>query len=279
MTMKRSHRAELAQQTLDIIRQGHYLSPRGIRVSIAHAVKASVKGTRLYGRTPIPAVDVASSAERPAAALEITAESTFAALQRLQQQGAAKMGCLNFASARNPGGGFLNGAQAQEEALARSSALYESLLAAREYYDANRNHPSSLYLDLLIVSPDVLFFRDDEGTLLSEPVVVTVITAPAPNAGAVGQNEPARVSEIEPTLRRRAELVLRVAALHGITHLVLGAWGCGVFRNDPAMVARAFGDLLTPGGAYASHFTRVVFAIFDPTETGDNLAAFRREFA
>lgn len=278
MTMKRSHRAELAQQTLDIIRQGHYLSAKGIRVAIAEAVKASVKGTRLYGRTPILAVDGTSAAERPVA-LEVTNESTFDAMLRLKQGNADRIGCLNFASAKNPGGGFINGSQAQEEALARSSALYESLLAAREFYDANRNHGSSLYLDLLIASPDVPFFRDNEGTLLDEPVLATVITAPAPNAGAVEHNEPARIAEIEPTLRRRAELVLRVAALHGITDLVLGAWGCGVFRNDTAMVARVFGELLTPGGTYAHHFTRIVFAIFDPTCTGENFQAFKRKFA
>jgi len=32
----------------------------------------------------------------------------------------------------------------------------------------------------------------------------------------------------------------RLAAAHGYTRLVLGAWGCGVFRNDPEVVAAAF---------------------------------------
>lgn len=275
--MKRSHRAEMAKQTVQIIEQGYYLSPSGKRVSIADVVKAMLKGTKLYGRDPIPPAPAAPAAGQPAT-VEVTSESSFVALQRLKKSGAAKVGCLNFASARNPGGGFLNGAEAQEEALARASALYESLLAAREYYEANRNQHSSLYLDLLIASPDVPFFRDDEGTLLDEPVSAIVITAPAPNAGAVQQNEPVQIPEIEPTLRRRAELVLRIAALHGVTHLVLGAWGCGVFRNDPAMVARTFRDLLTFDGPYARHFTHITFAIFDPTQTGENLAAFRREF-
>ncbi|MGV3662027.1 MAG: TIGR02452 family protein [Prosthecobacter sp.] len=182
-------------------------------------------------------------------------------------------------SAKNPGGGFLNGAEAQEEALSRSSALHACLLCAPAYYARNRSHDSCLYLDLLIASPRVPFFRDDEGQLLEEPVLVSVITAPAPNAGAVRHNESGRVAEIKPALRRRARLVLEAAAREGIEHLVLGAWGCGVFRNDPQQVARAFADLLLPGCPYATMFTKVVFAIFDPSGTGPNLQAFRQVFA
>lgn len=107
----------------------------------------------------------------------------------------------------------------------------------------------------------------------------TVITAPAPNAGAVIRNEPALIPEIEPTLRRRAELVLQVAALHNIENLILGAWGCGVFRNDPNTVASAFADLLKPGRPYSRFFDRVVFAVFDPAREGPNYQAFEEVFS
>jgi uncharacterized protein (TIGR02452 family) len=141
--------------------------------------------------------------------------------------------------------------------------LYPCLLAVPEYYERNRACRTALYLDLAIWSPNVPFFRDDGGALLDEPFLTSVITAPAPNAGAVVSNEPERGVEIEPTLRRRASLVLRIAAAREVRRLVLGAWGCGVFRNDPLLVAGTFAHLLRGLGEFAGEFYQVVFAIFD----------------
>lgn len=276
--MKRTTRAELARQTLRICEEGHYTTQQGQHVSIRESLTAAVQGTRVYDGVSMDAGEQ-HPVKNGRCLIEVTAESALVAIQRLDAAPGGSVGVLNFASAKNPGGGFLNGAQAQEEALARSSGLYPSLLAAREYYERNRQCPTCLYLDLLIASPGVPFFRDDEGQLLEQPVLATVITAPAPNAGAVARNEPHRMAEVESVLRHRAELVLRVAALHGITDFVLGAWGCGVFRNDPAIVARAFADLVQPGRPYSMCFDRVIFAIFDAAETGENLAAFRKEFS
>src|SRR5262249_27235149 len=154
-------------------------------------------------------------------------------------------------SAKNPGGGFLNGSLAQEEALACASGLYPCLLAAPEYYERNRANRSALYLDLAIFSPRVPFFRNDAGILLEKPVLASVITDPAPNAGAVAQNEPRNLQHVESVLKRRAELILQIAAAHQVERLVLGAWGCGVFRNDPNVVASTFAELLAPNGSYA----------------------------
>lgn len=274
--MKKSQRTTLAKETVDIVQRGHYTAPSGQVVSIAAEIEHSKRGTRIFDSVfpglgalmhPLPDVE-----------LEVSNESTFAAMRRLHAEKASRIGCLNFASAKNPGGGFLNGAEAQEEALSRASALYDCLLCAPSYYERNRANDSCLYLDLAIASPLVPFFRDDYGELLDHPLLATVITAPAPNAGAVSRNEPDRTSEIEPTLRRRAELVLYAAARSRIESLVLGAWGCGVFRNDPRLVARVFADLLKPGCAWAVHFKRIVFAVFDPEKSGPNFRAFEEEF-
>lgn len=274
--MKRTTRQVLARETVEIVAQGHYMTPSGRRADIAEAVQAAKRGTKVYeslspglGALLHPLAD---------AEIEVTSESTFAAIRRLRQEARTNIGCLNFASAKNPGGGFLNGAEAQEEALSRASALYDCLLGVPEYYARNRASQSCLYLDIVIATPDVPFFRDDDGLLLEEPLLASVVTAPAPNAGAVMNNEPDRVAEVAPTLRRRAELVLHAAAHAGIEHLVLGAWGCGVFRNDPRMVARTFADLLGPGSPWAVHFKKITFAIFDPSGTGPNLQAFKDQF-
>lgn len=278
--MHRQTRAQIAQETLIIIERGSYLSPSGRTVPIRERVEASCAGTRLHSFAE--SADLAAAPPLPLrheTRVRVTAETTFAALQRLTRETADHVAALNFASARNPGGGFLGGAQAQEEALARSSALYPALLTQPDYYKCNRANRSALYLDLAIFAPGVCFFRDDHGALLDTPVIASVITAPAPNAGAVRQNEPDNLSRVEPVLRRRAEFVLRIAVEHRVERLVLGAWGCGVFRNDPARVADAFADLLAPGAVYAGAFREVVFAIHDSTPAQTTLGAFRQVFS
>lgn len=88
------------------------------------------------------------------------------------------------------------------------------------------------------------------------------------------RNETANSKQVEPTLRRRAELVLEIAMAHQVDQLVLGAWGCGVFRNDPRAVARIFADMLQPGGRFAGAFAKVAFAVFDRSEGETTYRAF-----
>ena len=267
--MSRDQRARIANETMAICDAGYYTSPSRRLVEIGNDIGRAVKGTVVYSpENPPRAGEVKGSSPTR---IEVVNETTFNALARLSGRG-GHIGCLNFASAKNPGGGFLNGAQAQEEALARASALYRCLLAAPGYYERNRARRSALYLDLVIFSPEVPFFRNDAGTLLEKPVLSSVITAPAPNAGAITQNEPRNLSQVEPTLRRRSELVLRVAQAHGVERLVLGAWGCGVFRNDPRLVGRIFRELLNPPGKFSGSFAEVVFAVFD---RGEGQAIYR----
>jgi uncharacterized protein (TIGR02452 family) len=274
--MSRDDRAAVAADTLRIIEQGEYNAPDGRRVSLQSAIEAAKRGTRLHG-TEILEQPVVAAVQ--ATTLRVTAETTCEAIVRLAREGGGHLGALNFASARNPGGGFLGGAQAQEEAVTRSSALYPCLLAAPEYYERNRATRSTLYLDLAIYSPGVPFFRDDAGNLLDLPVLCSVITAPAPNAGAVRRNQPRDVPAIAATLRRRAEIVLAVAAAERIDRLILGAWGCGVFRNDPSLVAATFAELLLGDGRFARVFDEVVFAVFDRSQGQPVLGAFHTTFA
>ncbi|MCU0748322.1 MAG: TIGR02452 family protein [Akkermansiaceae bacterium] len=268
----REQRVAVATETVAIIAAGQYTAPSGCCVGIASQMQTARNGTVMHELSTLEPLPTCMVTDR--GTLEVTTETTFAALQRLQQEGASNLGCLNFASAKNPGGGFLTGAQAQEEALARSSGLYDCLLTQPDYYELNRKNRSCLYLDLAIVSPCVPFIRNDEGTLLEEPIIATVITSPAPNAGAVTANEPDAVSRIVPTLKRRAEMVLRMAVTHGVQNLVLGAWGCGVFRNDPVAVANAFEQLLKPEGDYHGRFQRVVFAVYTSERERANFDAF-----
>ncbi len=210
--------------------------------------------------------------------IEVRNETTLAGVARLVDEGRQRAAVLNFASAKNPGGGFLNGSQAQEESLARSSALYASLLRCGEYYERHRASPSCLYSDAMILSPDCPIFRNDTGELRERPVAATFITTAAPNAGAAAANHPDELSLIPETFRRRSEFVLALAAAHEYECLVLGAWGCGVFRNDPHVVANAFRGHLC-GPAWSGRFRRVVFSVLDASPAQETFEAFRQAFS
>lgn len=276
--MNRSARLEVARQTVEIVERGSYTSPGGRAVDIADPVRACLEATRLFSPEALQGLRqevLARPAEGGDTAMEVVNETTLAGIDRLLADGGGPVAALNFASARNPGGGFLGGSQAQEESLARSSALYASLLRAGDYYERHRALRSALYTDAMILSPGCPVIRADDGALLEEPRLATFITSAAPNAGAAAGNHPEEVPLIPEVLRRRSEYVLALAASHGYRRLVLGAWGCGVFRNDPGVVARTFADHLL-GGAWAGRFDRVVFSVLDHSASGDTITAFQR---
>jgi uncharacterized protein (TIGR02452 family) len=278
---KRSHRAQIAAETVAITRAGQYTAPSGRTVSIAESVRLAIESSTLIRPTETAALRQRAQqrlAERNCTtAFDVTNETTFAAARRLVARfGPDRVAALNFASAKNPGGGFLQGSQAQEESLARASALYACLHQHRDYYDANRSERSLLYTDHLIVSPRVPVFRDDADQLLDEPWEVTILTSPAPNAGAVATNQPRAKGRIEPTFRGRIEQVLSAAVAFDQTALVLGAWGCGVFRNDPAAVARLFAEFLLAGGSFARAFEQITFAVLD--RDGRTIQPFAERF-
>ncbi|WP_240746594.1 TIGR02452 family protein [Cryptosporangium phraense] len=256
--MTRETRRAIAQETVEIIERGGYGDVR-----LTEAVERAVAGTRLHlPDDPLPAPDGGGDPE-----IQVTNETSLAAARR----GGVPMACLNFASARSPGGGFLNGAEAQEESLARASALYPCLRAADAYYEYHRAHRDPMYTDRVIYSPAVPVFRDDEGNLLPEPYPVSFLTAAAPNRTAL---DPDRWPEVPAVLARRADRVLAVAAAHGHRHLVLGAWGCGVFGNDPAVVAQVFAAALRRG----PRFDQVVFAVLDRAPGTPTYTAFADVF-
>ncbi len=243
---------EIARQTVAIAESGRYRNNAGEDITIEAAVRAAVDGTREH----LPDEALHLDGTKPGAdTVEVTYESTLQAARRLGP-GAA---CLVFAAAKNPGGGLLGGAKAQEESITRSSALYPCLLAAPDFYAFHRGQRDLRYSDRVVYSPGVPVFRDDKGNLLDRPYTTSFLTAAAPNLGAIVRNQPERAPDVPAVLGRRARRVLEVAAAHGHRTVVLGAWGCGVFRNDPAVVAGAFADALR----VVDRFDLVVFAVRD----------------
>lgn len=273
-------RKALAHETVRVVHAGSYVAPSGTVRSIEALVRDAVDRSALFTDDDEPrlreALARASRADR-AARVEVTREGSTACMRRLvEREGASRVAVLNFASGRNPGGGFLTGAIAQEEDLACASALYACLAHRPYYYARNRASGSPLYADELIYSPQVPFFRGEDLALLEEPFTVSVLTSPAPNAGVARSRDPSCGAEIERALTRRAWQVLAVAAAHAHRVLVLGAWGCGVFRNDPVRVADVFGRWLAHEDFHGV-FDRVVFAVLS-RKPNANLAAFEARF-
>jgi uncharacterized protein (TIGR02452 family) len=273
----------IANGTVTALEQGHYTTSDGTRVEIAALRDACVAGTRAYLPAELATLCEQALAQPPApvkTSFAVRNETTLEGCARLVAGGDyARVGALNFASAKNPGGGFLNGARAQEESLARSSGLYASLRTQPEHYAFHRALATCLYSDRMIYSPVCPVFRNDAGGWLPQPYLVDFITSPAPNAGVVTRNEPEHRDHIVPTLRERAGKVLALALHQGCDALVLGAWGCGVFQNDPATVATVFYDYLRPAGEFAGRFRHVLFAVYDTSKAYATYEAFARQFA
>lgn len=265
-------RKAVARETLQIMDQGYY-EYEGQKVSIQSDMDASVDKSRLItpdeGATLLERYGGGTCTKT----LEVRVEnlSTVDAIRKLAQEGRENIGVLNFASAKNPGGGFINGAMAQEESLAASSILYRTLTAHEAYYRNNRAQTSMMYTDHAIYSPDVAFFRDGRFRLVEKPVRASVLTLPAVNMGQVllKGEDPA---EAERVMRRRMALALAVFACQGARHLVLGAYGCGVFRNDPCLIAAWWKELLAE--SVGDYFDSVFHAVLDRSKTESCIQAF-----
>jgi uncharacterized protein (TIGR02452 family) len=265
--MRSAKLEKTAEQTLSILSRGQYDNSRGEVVTISGSLRRAVDGTVLY-----KASDEVTWRKRGSHDTDVTLEccSTIESAKSLVSAGHNTV-ALNFGSAKNPGGGFLRGAQAQEESLARSSGLYLCLRNS-EMYRRNRASKDPIYLNDIVYSPCVPFFRDDEGRLLDDYFECAVITAPAVNSSLIRERFRERLPEVEGTMRNRISRVLSVAALHGHDAIVLGAWGCGVFGNDPKDVAGWFADAIR--SRFDGVFRRIEFAILDdqPMHT---ISAFR----
>jgi uncharacterized protein (TIGR02452 family) len=273
----------IAQDTLKIMEAGYYTSPDGQRVDISKALVSCLADTKCYEPDTLSNLKqeiLSQSTQFSNTEFEVRNETTLMGSERIaRSEKFQKIGVLNFASAKNPGGGFLRGSQAQEESLARSSALYKSLLKCPQYYEFHRSHKSLLYSDRIIYSPNCPVFKNDDGTLLNTPYLVDFITSPAPNAGEVWRNEPQDMDKIPEVLYSRGAKLLTLALSQGCDALVLGAWGCGVFRNNPSMVAQMFAEILLPNGEFHGRFEMVLFSVLDWTKESRIFTEFNNRFS
>ena len=176
-----------------------------------------------------------------------------------------KTAALNFASFKNPGGAFLNGARAQEECLCHESNLYNILSQFQDdFYKVNLKCLNrSLYQNKALYSKDVLFLHNNQ------ELKCDVITCAAPNYKAAHRFKGVQSQENSTTLKSRIKFVIDIAEEKQVETLILGAFDCGVFGQNPKEVAQLFKKYLTK----TNYIHNVIFAI--PNKGNSNYSIFK----
>ena len=234
----------------------------------AGSLHHSIDLTRIVEGSALPEVETRWATTT----IEIASTDTASAAIEASRRG-ERVCLLDFASYLSPGGGFLSGAQAQEEALCAHSSLYPALDARRDdFYEPNRSdHNDDLYYDRGLYVPDVLLFSGDED--VAAKVDVAVVAAPFKGRAMMTWGVSEQVCDRVMGERARFAMdLMATASDEPVQTAITGALGCGAFRNDPKVASEAFLSWLEehPGA-----FERVVFAI----PGGSNLAAFEETFA
>lgn len=211
----------------------------------------------------------------------VTPYRTFEAAAQYKGQ---RVCVLNFASSTNPGGGVTHGSSAQEECLCRCSTLYNCLNTRAMwdgFYTPHRKSGNSLHNDDIIFTPNVQVLKDDDYKVLPQPFAVDVITCAAPNlrqkpSNTYNPNEGEAIDippqELFHLYVDRTQRIMEVAAYNNADVLILGAFGCGAFRNDPLLMARAFNCSLQH---YLHHFRTVEFAVYCRPDEDINYRTFK----
>lgn len=163
---------------------------------------------------------------------------------------------LNFANAKQAGGAYVLGGNAQEESLCRASLLYYTIRTQKEYYNRNRFHVTPDYTDIMIYSENVPVIRNDDGTRLEKPVLCNFITSPAVNRTfAKFMFSQKKINEI---MKTRIEKIIMLAVEKNTDILILGAFGCGVFGNKRETVFPIFEEIINK---YVPDSMEVIFAV------------------
>lgn len=243
--------------------------------SLERKTSQAVKSNKVYKEgfvSTIPERNESSS-------IIVKAGTTFDAARQYCALG--KVAVLNFANPENPGGGVALGAMAQEECLCRSSNLYLCLSndnVFADYYLYHRSLKNHFYTDRLIYTKGVTVFKNDSPVpeILPEQdwFTVDVITCAAPY---LAKRKYTNSTALLALFKKRVQNIFEAARDNEVDVLVLGAFGCGAFRNPPEIVAEAFRQVICEQN-YLADFKQIVFAIKPAGEHCPNLSAFSCQF-
>lgn len=271
LIMERQASAMMCHETQAIAARGWYTNMHGVQVDIRAARDAATQGRIAYR----PGVTPAVGAPRHAQVYTFVYNQTTLAVAEARIAQGYRVAILNLASAVSPGGGWLKGSQAQEESLARASALVYTL-RDDEFYFETTHHTNPFYNDTVLVSPAVPFFRHHNGQFIDTLWQADVITSAAVHAKAVQRYMPDRVGEIALHMEYRTHKVFQAATTLDADILILGAWGCGAFGNNPEVIAQIMRDMMHV--VDMRRFAAIDFAVADMYAPPLNYLAFARRF-
>lgn len=276
---RREDRVQIFNDTIEWINQDAELSA---------SVERAKKLTSVFYEDEYPSFDSKNTRDTT---ISVSPDRSFASAVKLSEKySGRKVAVLNFANAFHAGGGVTRGANAQEECLCRTSTLYP-LLYRRTLRDSFYRHHSQLNTpkasDSLIYTEGVIICKTDTDYPERLPedkwVTVDVITMAAPdlrdksNMYAKIVNNGVTMSDAEQFGYhvKRAIHMLTVAASKGADVLVLGAFGCGAFRNNPYIVADAYKTAIA---VFPKVFEHIEFAVYCSPNNNENFVAFSKIF-
>ena len=256
---------------------------------LAASIAEAKKRTEIFYEDDYPSFN-ADNIQRTR--VTVTGARSYEAAVRLHEEAPeSRIAVMNFANAFKAGGGVENGSGAQEECLCRTSTIYP-LLYRRTLRDTFYKHHKELNTpkasDSLIYTEGVVICKTDEDIPKRMPksdwVSVDVITIAAPDlrqstfyyVPQVGRGANMRDAELFGYHVKRAIHMLTVAAHKGADTLVLGAFGCGAFENDPKVVARAYKVALRE---FPKVFKRIEFAVYCSPAHEINYEIFKETLA
>ena len=259
----RDMRIEVFRHTVSIVKQGYYDTESELRVVIPND-NEMIRHTVFYNKE----IRVINSFSNYSTEVYVYNTDCLDVARGLQEEG-FNVAVLNMASRQNPGGGVYGGAGAQEENLFRRTNLFRSMFQFASYA-SQYGLPQSPYQYPLdrnfggVYTPNAFVFRDVEDNgykLLDSPYYMSFISVPGMNRPDLNADGMIADHHVEP-IKNKIRTIFRIGLLHGHDSLVLGALGCGAFRNPPRHVARLFHEVIDEP-EFKDKYRRIVFAILD----------------
>ena len=271
---------DIFAETIRICQAGYYAAPSGAVVRLP-AIRDVLKASVFYQNPPevdgVPTIGTTVCDAVNGDCIDVT--------RKLVEDGYKPI-MLNMVNRHTPGGGVINGARAQEESLFRQSNLCVSLYQFDEYHAGllglplgNGRYPMDRDTGG-IYSGRVMFFRESSRNgdcLVETPFECAVVSVAAINRPDLTPDG-LLVDWAVAATKKKIRTMLRIGLLHGHDAIVLGAWGCGAFRNPPEHMAQLFHEVLREA-EFADKYRVVRFAVIeDHNSRHSNFAPFDREF-
>lgn len=232
---------EVVGENFSIARDKFYISDSGVKVELGNLIEEMIKNTEIITQDELMYEKSIDTQKDYVVRENIINLGTIDTILKLRGEGLeGDIIALDFASAVNPGGGYLSGSKAQEESICRASMLFESLEKQKAFYGYNRENYTPLYNDRMIYVPNVPIIRNDKLELLENFKLASFIVSPAVNRKRAYGKGIKDDNLIYEAMSKRIEKILTLAIRKKPTALVLGAFGCGVFGNDREVIYNIF---------------------------------------